>query len=123
MMTGLRRLTCVAAILALFSVGCSSPSTHERVVSDEVDRLNTLEHHYPGVVTGFDVRGDTTLIVTLDLQSYIGMSDDDAAAMKHAVVERWRSVWSALHPHEHATLHVRFIDFIGRKIAEQSVKV
>ena len=66
-------------------------------------------------------RGDTTLLVSLDLQAYIGMDDDAAAAMRRTVAARWRSAWSAAHPGVHATLHVRFIDFIGRKIAELTV--
>lgn len=82
-----------------------------------------LERAYSGIVTGFDVRSPTTLFVSLDLQSFIGMDDDAATALKHAVVARWRRAWSAAHPQVHATLRVRFIDFIGRTIAEQSESV
>ena len=38
-------------------------------------------------------------------------------AMQRDALKRWRAAWIAAHPREHATLHVRFIDFIGRKVA------
>jgi len=121
-MTLVRRLAGIACALVAF--GCSSPSSsRERVTSSELAGVSALKRDYSGIVMGFDVRGDTTLIVSLDLQSYIGMDDDAATAMKRAVVARWRSAWSAAHPRSHATLHVRFIDFIGRKIAEQSTNI
>jgi hypothetical protein len=40
--------------------------------------------------------------------------------MQRDVLRRWRTAWSAAHPHTHAVLHVHFIDFIGRKIADES---
>ena len=69
---------------------------------------------------GFDIRTPNTLIVSLDLQRFIEMDDDAVAAMERVAVARWRSAWLAAHPHAHETLHVRFIDFIGRKVAEKS---
>jgi hypothetical protein len=122
MMILVRCLICSAFVLA--SAGCTSPqSPTERAVSSEIAQVSALKHDYPGIVMGFDVRNDTTLIVSLDLQSFIGMDDDAADAMKRAVVASWRAAWSAAHPGAHATLHVRFIDFIGRKVAEQSSPV
>jgi hypothetical protein len=122
MMTLLRGLVGIIACV-LVMVGCSSPSPRERATSSELAQVSALKRDYSGIVMGFDVRDDTTLIVSLDLQTFIGMDDDAAAAMKHTVVARWRSAWSAAHPGDHATLHVRFIDFIGRKIAEQSANI
>ena len=66
---------------------------------------------------GFDIRPPNTLIVSLDLQSYLDMDDDAVAAMQRTALLRWRSAWKSGHPHAHALLHVRFIDFIGRKVA------
>jgi len=122
MMASVRRLALAACVLAPL-VACSSPSAHEQVVSTELSAVAPLKAAYPGVLMGFDVRGDTTLLASLDLQAYIGTDDDTNAAMRRSVVERWRRAWSAAHPGAHATLHVRFIDFIGRTIAEKTTSV
>ena len=66
--------------------------------------------------------GDT-LVVSLDVDGYNGMDDDRQAAMKRAVLERWRTLWAQAHPHEHAIVRVRFADFIGRTWAEESAPV
>jgi hypothetical protein len=117
-MTALRRLS--AAVIAVL-IACSAPSPN--IESSEIAALGTLKRAYPDVVMGFDIRPPTTLIVSLDLQHYIEMDDDAVAAMKRDVLARWRAVWHAAHPHAHALLHVRIIDFIGRKVAEESTKV
>lgn len=85
--------------------------------------MTPLKRAYPGVLMGFDVRGDTMLVASLDLQGYNGTDDDVNTAMRRAVVEGWRRAWSSAHPGAHATLHVRFIDFIGRTIAEKTTAV
>ena len=66
---------------------------------------------------GYPVPPPETLIVSLDLQSYLDMDDDAVAAMQRTTLLRWRSAWKSGHPHAHEVLHVRFIDFIGRKVA------
>jgi len=110
------------ALVAAAVAACSSPSPHEQAVTNEIAQLTPLKTTYSGVVMGFDVRDDTTLLVSLDLQSYIGMDDDAAEAMRRAIVQHWAAAWSTAHSGAHATLHVRFIDFIGRKIAEKTVR-
>lgn len=105
------------------TVACAAPSAGERAAASEVAAMAPLKQAYPSVVMGFDLRGDTTLIVSLDLQSYDEMDDDVASAMLRSAVERWKGAWLQAHPHEHAVLHVRFIDFIGRVIAERSANV
>ena len=80
-----------------------------------------LKRAYPDVVMGFDVHGATTLVISLDLQAYEGMNDDDAVAMERRAVADWRNAWTRAHPAGHTQLHVRFIDFIGRTIAKRSV--
>ena len=122
-MTFVRRLV-VSGLLAATIAGCSSaPSAHDQTVASEIAQMTTLKQTYPGIVMGFDVHADTTLVVSLDLQSYIGMDDDAAEAMRRSVGAHWRAAWTGAHPGAHATLHVRFIDFIGRKVAEQSLRV
>jgi hypothetical protein len=114
-MTGLRFLA--YAVVATLAVACSSPSAQERTNDAELAAVAPLKAQYSGVVMGFDIRPPETLIVSLDLQSYFDMDDDAVAAMQRTVLLRWRSAWKSGHPNAHALLHVRFIDFIGRKVA------
>ena len=108
------------AVVATLAVACSSPSAQERASAAELAAVAPLRTQYSGVVMGFDIRPANTLIVSLDLQSYIDMDDNAVAAMRRTVLRRWCSAWSAAHPNTHAVLHLRFIDFIGRKVAELS---
>lgn len=110
------------AVLAVLVAACSPPAPQQRVEASELTHLASLKQEYPGVVMGFDIRPERTLIISLDLQHYIEMDDDAVAAMKRDSLARWRSAWSAAHPHLHAVLHLRFIDFIGRRVAEESTK-
>jgi hypothetical protein len=116
-MSKLQRWICMLVILA----ACATPPD-QRAADAELSALAPLKQRYP-VVAGFDVKTPTTLVVSLDLQTYIGMSDDETAAIRRAVVERWRSAWIEAHPKSHAALHVRFIDFIGRKVANETTHV
>lgn len=111
---------CMAiVVLATACSSASAPSSEDA----ELATLAPLKQTYSGVVMGFDIQHDTTLVVSLDLQAYLETDDDKVAAMKHASVARWRTAWLAAHPHQHATLHVRFIDFVGRTIAQQKIDV
>ncbi len=120
-MTDLRRLLRIA--LAVLIAACSGPTPQERAHSAELNDLAALKRRYPDVVMGLDLRHDDTLIVSLDLQQYIAMDDDAIAALKRDSLARWRSAWIAEHPHEHALLHLRFIDFIGRHVADETTRV
>ncbi|MGB8520335.1 MAG: hypothetical protein WCD38_09265 [Candidatus Tumulicola sp.] len=117
-----RRFALIACVLPSLAA-CSSPSAHERTVSTELAAIDPLKKTYSGVLMGFDVRGETTLLASLDLQAYIGTDDDTDTAMRRAVVEGWRRAWAAAHPNAHATLHILFIDFTGRTIAEKTTAV
>lgn len=110
-------------LLGLLATACSAPATQQQTADAEIARLAPLKSQYKNVVMGFDVQHDTTLVVSLDLQNYIGMDDNTVDAMKSDTVKRWRTTWKSAHPHAHATLHVRFIDFVGRKVAEESTHV
>ncbi|MFZ0032453.1 MAG: hypothetical protein WBE77_11335 [Candidatus Cybelea sp.] len=123
-MTEVRRVRQILrnALLSALLAACSAPSPQQQAEDAELAAVTPLKQRYP-VLAGFEVRPATTLIVSLDLQQYIEMEDDEIAAMKRAAVERWRSAWSAAHPHAHAVLEVRFIDFIGRKVATETTKV
>lgn len=123
-MTEVRRLHLIlrSALLSALLAACSSPSPQQRAVDAELTALASLKQKYP-VVAGLEIRPATTLIVSLDLQQYIEMEDDEIAEMKRATLERWRAAWIAAHPHEQALLEVRFIDFIGRQVATETTKV
>lgn len=104
-------------------VACTSPSASERITSAELATLAPLQQHSDGLISGLDIRTPDTLIVAVDLQRYIETDDDVIAAMQRSAVAAWRSAWIASHPHQKATLHVRFIDFIGRTVAVKSTRV
>jgi hypothetical protein len=108
------------AALAALLAACSSPQ--QRADDAELAAVASLKQQYAGLVAGFDIRPQNTLIISLDLQQYIETDDDVIAAMKRDALARWRAAWSAEHPHAHAVLQVRFIDFIGRKVAQESTK-
>jgi hypothetical protein len=119
--TGVRSVFSIA--LAALIAACAGPTPQERAHAAELNDLAALKRQYPDVVMGFDLRHDDTLIVSLDLQHYIEMDDDAVAALKRDSLARWRAAWVAQHPHEHAVLHLRFIDFIGRRVADETTRV
>ncbi len=119
-MTGIRGFAFAALALV---TACASPSPQQRADDAELAQLAPLKTQYSGVVMGFDIHPKATLVVSLDLQSYIAMDDEAVEAMKRTVLARWRAAWIAAHPDAHATLHVHFIDFIGRSVATETTKV
>jgi hypothetical protein len=116
------RLFAVAWTVCML-VACSQPSPQQRLHDAEIEALAPLKSRYAGIVMGFDVKPQTTLIVSIDLQGYIDADDDTLAAMRKEALVRWRSIWVARHPGDHAVVSVRFIDFIGRKVAQESTPV
>ncbi|HVR46330.1 MAG TPA: hypothetical protein VMT95_06805 [Candidatus Binatia bacterium] len=119
-MTDVRYLVGIALAALLAACG---PTPEQRVHQAELNDLAQLKRRYPDVVMGFDLRRDDTLVISVDLQEYIGMDDDAVAALKRDSLVRWRSAWIAEHPHEHALLHLHFIDFIGRRVADEMTRV
>jgi hypothetical protein len=117
-MNDLRLARC--AVTAALLAACSGPAQKPSVEANEIASMAPLKRHYSDIVMGFDVRPASTLIVSVDLQSYIETDDDTLRAMRREALARWRAAWIAAHPRAHATVHVRFIDFIGRKVATES---
>lgn len=111
------------AVLAALLSACSSPAPQQRTTDAEIAAMAPLKHQYSGLVMGFDVRSPETLVVSVDLQQYIETDDDTLKAMQRNALARWRAAWMAAHPHGHATLHLRFIDFVGRTVATKTTKV
>jgi hypothetical protein len=119
-----RVLRTIAAVALLTAItACSAaPSAKERAQTAELARLAPLKTKFPGVLTGFDIPNDTTLIVSVDVQAIIdSMEDSEEQGMKAIVADQWREAWRAQHPHEHATLNVRFIDYRGNKVFASSI--
>jgi hypothetical protein len=114
-MTGLRILL-VGALAAV--AACSAPSPQRNSGAAELNAVAPLKREYAGVVMGFDIPSPNTLIVSVDLQRYIGMDDDAVVAMQRHCLAVWKSAWEAAHPRAHGVVRLRFIDFIGRKVAE-----
>ncbi|HEY1867682.1 MAG TPA: hypothetical protein VGG70_05250 [Candidatus Cybelea sp.] len=112
-----------SAAFALLISACSGPAANQQTADAEIAAMMPLKRQYSDVVMGFDVRPQSTLIVSVDLQQYIETDDETIAAIQRDALARWRAAWIAAHPHQHAVLHVRFIDFIGRKVATKTTKV
>lgn len=117
----MHRLWAAAAIVLLSA--CSSPSPQEATQNQELATLTPLKQKYQDVVTGFDFKPDETLVVSLDINNYNGMGDDDQAAMKKTIVATWRKAWQEAHPGQRATIHLKLMDFIGRTIGTETIKV
>ncbi|HEY2476815.1 MAG TPA: hypothetical protein VGI19_18685 [Candidatus Cybelea sp.] len=117
----IRRVAAAWTICVL--VACSQPSPQQQLDDAEIAALAPLKAHYADVVMGFDVKPETTLTVSVDLQHYIDTDDDTLTAMRKEALARWRAIWRARHPHAHAVVHVRFIDFVGRNVAQESAPV
>ncbi len=119
-MYAMHRLIAAAAIALL--AACASPSPQEAAQNQELAALTPLKQKYQDVVMGFDFKSNETLIVSLDLNNYNGMGDDDQDAMKKTIAAAWRKAWQEAHPGRHATIHLKLIDFIGRTVATETLK-
>jgi hypothetical protein len=110
------------ALVAVIVAACS-PAQKPSAEADEIAAMAPLKHKYSDVVMGFDVHPPSTLVISVDLQGYDDTDYDTLGAMRRDALARWRAAWIAAHPHAHATLYVRFIDFIGGKVAAESTTV
>lgn len=120
-MSGILRLVIAAAAIAAFA-SCSSPSPQEAAQNQELATLTPLKQKYQDVVMGFDFKPGETLVVSLDLNNYNGMGDDDQDAMKKTIAATWRKAWLDAHPGQHATIHLKLMDFIGRTVGTETIK-
>jgi hypothetical protein len=112
-----------AVALALTLTACSSPAAHDQVVTaEETAALQPLRAEYDGAVTGFIVKGNQ-LDVSIDLNTYATIDEDDVPLLQAEAVRRWREAWTAQHPHEHADLTVRFVDYHGKPFLIKKITV
>lgn len=103
-------------VLTVLLAACSSPqSPQERAEAQERAQLNdTYKARYPDVVMGFDFHGPS-VDVSIDLQALISMDEDKEDTLKSDAIRAWRNAWTAAHPHEHALLTARIVDFKGNE--------
>jgi hypothetical protein len=118
MMTIWRR-TAVLFLIAL--VACSAPTAQQKRHARERLLLNPIEVKYNGIITGFDFQG-ALVDVSVDLEQLQSMDVDREDRMKAEMLRRWRTTWIATHPHRHATVTVRFIDFRGNEESQESTR-
>ncbi|HTU69780.1 MAG TPA: hypothetical protein VMF11_05615 [Candidatus Baltobacteraceae bacterium] len=110
-----------ALLFSLLAACASQPTPQEAVAAKETAALAPLKARYPDIVTAFNLHG-TRLDIAIDANGYIATGDDAVARFKKAASQDWKQAWSGAHPHQHATLTVRLIDFIGRTWATERVR-
>lgn len=110
------------ALLLSVAVACApQPTPQQQIDTQETAALAPLKAQYPDIVVAFNMKGATQLDIAIDANGYISTGDDDIDKFKAVAVRDWRSAWSAAHPHEHAKLTLRMVDFMGRTWATEHV--
>lgn len=105
--------------------GCSAPTSSgagDAVTNREQQAVSDLKTRYKDVVTGTDVQNQT-LAVYVDVNNIYSMDEDAEAAMKAQALREWKRVWSAAHPHRHASLRLSMRDYYGKEIYSASTRV
>jgi len=109
--------------LLLTAAACTpQPTPQQQIDARETAALQPLKAQYPDIVVAFNFKGTTQLDIAIDANGYISTGDDDVDKFKKVALNDWRSAWSAAHPHEHANLTLRFVDFMGRTWVTEHVK-
>ena len=98
----------------LLGAACAPhPTAQEQIDATETTALAPLKAKYPDIVVAFDPKG-TRLDISIDANGYISISDDDVERFKAGASRDWLAAWTLAHPHQHAQLTVRLVDFMGR---------
>lgn len=119
-----KRIRSILLFIALAGLtACSAaPTAEEQAQTAELAQLQSLKKTYSGVVMGFDIHNEK-LDVSIDLQSMMEMDEDTEKQMVVDSLKVWRDAWTKAHPHDHATLVVRIIDFRGNQEFKETAKV
>jgi hypothetical protein len=99
--------------LALGTACAPHPTAQEQIDATETAALAPLKAKYPDIVVAFDPKG-TRLDISIDANGYISIGDDDVERFKASASHDWLAAWTLAHPHQHAQLTVRLVDFMGR---------
>ena len=116
----LRRV--ITALALAFATSCASaPTPAQQIVNTEQAALAPLKAKYPNIVTAFNISGKR-LDISIDANGYIQTGDDKIDQFKKDAKHAWLAAWTKAHPHEHAKLTVRFMDFMSRVWATLKVQ-
>ncbi len=109
--------------MLILGASCApQPTAQERIDAQETASLAQLKKAYPDIVVAFNMKGPTQLDIAIDANGYISTGDNDVDKFKARVSRDWRIAWSAAHPHQHALLTVRLVDFMGRTWVTEHVQ-
>jgi hypothetical protein len=111
----------IVLLLALAAACTPQPTPQQQIDAQETAALQPLKTQYPDIVSAFNLFG-TRLDIAIDANGYISTGDNDVDKFKALAIRDWRSAWIAAHPHEHAELTLRLVDFIGRTWDTEHVK-
>lgn len=112
----------IALVLILGAACAPQPTQQQQIDAQETASLAALKKAYPDIVVAFDMKGTTQLDISIDANGYISIGDNDTDTFKKVALDDWRSAWTAAHPHEHANLTLRLVDFMGRTWVTEHVK-
>lgn len=112
----------IALVLVLGAACAPQPSAQAQIEAKETAALAPLKAAYPDIVVAFNMKGKTQLDIAIDANGYISTGDNDVDKFKARASRDWRTAWTAAHPHEHALLTVRLVDFMGRTWVTEHVQ-
>lgn len=107
------RVTGALMALSMLAACATAPTPQERAEATEQSVLAPLKAKYPAIVTAFDISGKR-LDLSIDANGYIQTGDDTIVQFKSDAAAAWRKAWTKAHPREHATLTLRFMDYMNR---------
>jgi hypothetical protein len=107
-------LTGFALLLTLATACAPQPTAQQQIDAQETASLAPLKQAYPDIVVAFNMKGTTQLDIAIDANGYISTGDNDVDKFKARAAEDWRTAWTDAHPHQHAQLTLRLVDFMGR---------
>lgn len=106
----------------MLAASCASaPTPQERVQATETAALAPLKTKYSDIVTAFNIKG-ARLDIAIDANAYDSTGDSVLAQFRSDAADAWKTAWMKAHPHAHAALTVRLLDFMNRVWNTQHVK-
>lgn len=113
-----------AALGLTLLCGCTQPAAApaDPAASRELKAMSYLKATYKDVVTGTDVKG-STLLVYVDVNNLQSMDEQAEDQLEATALQRWKTAWSAAHPHEHGTVRLSLRDYYGTEVYHSSAKV
>lgn len=112
----------IALVLILGTACAPQPTAQQQIDTQETASLAPLKTAYPDIVVAFNMKGATQLDIAIDANGYISTADNDVDKFKALAAEDWRAAWTDAHPHQHALLTLRLVDFMGRTWVTEHVK-